>query len=104
MKVDALRFPLEPEAFLAYQEAGLGRKIPESERGLIEAWVHLFNLSYEDGRRQDLDALKKDFAKLGEQIAAREDRPALVQFLETTRCWVVYAWKRGEQERGGAQS
>lgn len=56
-------FPVSPEEFIAYQEQLAGRKLTGHEREATAAWVEGFNLSYEDGLKQDTDALEDSLAK-----------------------------------------
>ena len=55
-----ITFPTAPEVFNAYQEQLIGRKQSEKEKGVVAAWVEVFNLTYEDGLTQDRDTLEKD--------------------------------------------
>ena len=42
-------FPTTTEAFIAYQEAGTGRKLKGRERDLASVVVELSNISYQEG-------------------------------------------------------
>ena len=42
-------FPTTTEAFIAYQEAGIGRKLDGFERDLAAVVVELINISYQEG-------------------------------------------------------
>ncbi len=59
-----ITFPTTPEAFIAYQEQLIGRRLTENEWETVAAWVKVFNLVYEDGLKQDHDTLMKDLDKL----------------------------------------
>ena len=61
-----ITFPTTPEAFVADQERLVGRALSEKEKGVTVAWMEVFNLSYEDGLRQDRNTLAKDLDKLAE--------------------------------------
>lgn len=44
-----IAFPTTPEAFIAYQEDGIGRKLDEYERELATVVVDFINGSYQEG-------------------------------------------------------
>ena len=44
-----ITFPTTTEAFIAYQEAGIGRKLEKLERKLASVVVELANSSYQEG-------------------------------------------------------
>ena len=94
---NAITFPTTREAFIAYQEHLAGRKLTETEQEVIAAWVGCFNLSYEDGLRQDRAAFNKDIAKLDELIKKHTDDSILRKYLEVSRCWISYAWEQGQR-------
>ena len=50
MKKEDLSFPLTAEAYIAYQEAGAGCEFDKNMREAIEAWLPVFNNSYEEGK------------------------------------------------------
>ena len=49
MEEKMIAFPATTEAFIAYQEAGIGRKLEKLERKLASAVVELANISYQEG-------------------------------------------------------
>lgn len=44
-----ITFPAQPEAFIAYQENGINRKLDDLERKLADLVVDLANNSYQEG-------------------------------------------------------
>ena len=88
-------FPVSPEEFIAYQEQLAGRKLTGHEREATAAWVEGFNLSYEDGLKQDTDALGDSLAKMDELITRRDNSPAVRDILRVCRRWIITAWKQG---------
>ena len=49
MEEKMIAFPATTEAFIAYQEAGTGRKLGGFERDLAAVVVELANISYQEG-------------------------------------------------------
>ena len=89
--------PATPEAFNAYQEQLIGRKLSDQERKLDATWVDVFNLSYEDGLRQDRDTLEKDLDELEELMARHKDHAGVHKFAEACRAWIMEAWRQGKE-------
>ena len=100
-----ITFPTTNEAFISHQEQLAGRKLAEHEREATAAWVEGFNLSYEDGLKQDTDALEDSLAKMDELITRRDNSPAVRDILRVCRRWIITAWKQGfhdAEERSSA--
>ena len=92
-----ITFPTAPEVFNAYQEQLIGRKQSEKEKGVVAAWVEVFNLTYEDGLTQDRDTLEKDLDKLDELMARHKDNAGVHKFAEACRAWIIEAWRQGKE-------
>lgn len=92
-----ITFPTTPEALNAYQEQLIGRKLSDQERKLDATWVEVFNLSYEDGLRQDRNTLAKDPDKLEELMARHKDNAGVHKFAEACRAWIMEAWRQGKE-------
>lgn len=92
-----ITFPTTPEAFNAYQEQLIGRKQSEKEKEVGAAWVEVFNLSYEDGLRQDRNTLAKDLDKLEELMVRHKDNAGVHKFAEASRAWIIEAWRQGKE-------
>ncbi len=97
-----ITFHTAPEAFNAYQEQLIGRKLSDCEQELNTAWVEVFNLSYEDGLRQDRDTIAKDLDKLDELMARHGDDAQVHKFAEACQAWMMKAWRQGA-EKGATQ-
>ena len=90
-------FPTDADTFIAYQEQLVGRALSEKEKGATAAWVEAFNLSYEDGLRQDCAILDRDLVKLDELMARHGDHAGVRKFAEACRYWMIEAWKQGAE-------
>ena len=93
----AITFPTTPEAFIAYQEQLIGRRLKENEWETVAAWVEAFNLSCEDGLNQDRDILVKGLDKLDELMARHGDHAGVNKFAEACRIWMMEAWRQGAE-------
>lgn len=100
MKIEDLAFPVTLEAFVAFQEAGMGRELEPMEREAIAAWVKLFNLAYKDGVQENNAALAKYIVNVDKLIAKHGDDTDLARILKSCRWWIEYAWKLGFKEAG----
>lgn len=102
MKIEDLTFPVTLEAFVAFQEAGMGRKLENMEMDALKAWVKLFNLAYTDGVQENNAALAKYIVNVDKLIAEHGDDTNLARILKSCRWWIDYAWKLGFKEAGKA--
>lgn len=100
MKIEDLAFPVTFEAFVAFQEAGMGRKLEDMELDALKAWVKLFNLAYLDGVQGNNAALAKCLSNVDKLIDEHGDDTNLAQILKSCRWWIEYAWKLGFKEAG----
>lgn len=92
-----ITFPVTAEKFISYQEGLVGRELSEGEKGVTAAWIEAFNLSYEDGLRQDRNTLAKDLGKLAELMARHKDNTGVHKFAEACRSWMMEAWRQGKE-------
>lgn len=92
-----ITFPTDADTFIAYQEQLVGRALSEKEKGATAAWVEAFNLSYEDGLKQDRTALEDGLDKLDELMARHGDHAGVHKFAEACRYWMIEAWKQGAE-------
>ena len=72
-----ITFPTTTEAFIAYQEAGTGRKLEGFERDLAAVVVELINVSYQEGMEGrahtfSLENIERFSRELGKDDAFRE--------------------------------
>ena len=100
MKIEDLAFPVTLEAFVAFQEAGMGRKLERMELEALEAGVKLFNLAYKDGVHENNAALAKYIVNVDKLIAEHGDDTNLARILKSCRWWIEYAWMLGFEEAG----
>lgn len=92
-----ISFPVTVEKFVAAQEQLIDRKLSEGEREVTTAWAEVFNLSYEDGLRQDRNTLAKDLDKLEELMVRHKDHAGVHKFAEACRAWIMEAWRQGKE-------
>lgn len=92
-----LQFPTTVDAFVEVQNQLSSEPVGPALKEALAAWVPLFNSSFEDGRRGDMEALVNDVERLDALVEANHDRPTLTQFLTSARVWMIYAWKRGAE-------
>ena len=100
MKIEDLAFPVTFEAFVAFQEAGMGRKLEDMELDALKSWVKLFNLAYADGAREDSTVLARDLCRVDKCLSECGNDAILTQILSSFRWWIEYAWKLGFKEAG----
>ena len=93
---EPITFPVSLEAFTAYQAAGIGRDLTDSETEIIALSVPLINKAYRDGLNGGT-WLKDILAVIDCSIG--ESDGATAQYFKSLRCWLVCAWNQG---RGGA--
>lgn len=92
-----ITFPTTPEAFIAYQERLVGRKLAENEREVIAALVKVFNLFYEGGLKQDHAVLNRCLDKPDEFMSRHKDDSFIHQFAKACRFWMIEAWEQGAE-------
>ena len=91
-------FPVSVEGFIDYQQQLYGRVLGKYERGALEIWVPIFNDSYEDGKKNDQEALTASIRAIDKQIARVDNSEILSRFLKVSRNWIAFAWKCGREE------
>ena len=99
-----ITFPVTPETFIAHQEQLLGQEMGDTDRAFMSAWAEFFNLSYEDGLKQDHAALEDSLVKMDELITWRDNSPAVQDILQVCRRWIITAWKQGFHDAEGRNS
>ena len=82
-----ITFPATAEAFIAYQEAGIGRKLEGFERNLAAVVVDLINISYQEGVKGDEHTITPDDVKIFYQERGRN-----AAFGKTARIWERVCW------------
>lgn len=82
-----ITLPATPEAFVAYQEQLLHRKLSPAEREVTAEWLEIFN----DVSTGDLDgetaSMRINF------LISQTDDPCILRFLQAARKWIIHAWK-----------
>lgn len=79
--------PASLKKFIAYQEQLIGRSLTNQETEVTAAWLDLFN-DVSTGRMDLGTAL----SQVDGFIRSTQD-PALLHFLRSSRCWLLYAGK-----------
>ena len=82
-----ITFPTTTEAFIAYQEAGIGRKLEGFERNLAAVVVELANISYQEGAEGRTHTVTMEDV---ETFFQERDRDAA--FSKTARIWESVFW------------
>lgn len=82
-----ITFPTTTEAFIAYQEAGTGRRLEEIERGLASIIVELVNISYQEGAEGRTHTVSMEGV---ETFFQERDREAA--FHKLARIWESICW------------
>lgn len=103
-----ITFPVTPEAFIAYQESGIGRDLKPVERELLTEYVEFINMSFEDGR----GGKKQDLIDMGEVKDFFPSRghanilslPHIQHFFKSMCYWCDVAFQAGRKEAGMAVS
>lgn len=95
-------FPVSNDDFAAYQEKLMGGPLGDNMREVLDAWVPAFNNSFREGLENDLEALEQGLSCMDQLIEKHSDNPTLTQCLEASRCWIIYAWKQGNTQRGAS--
>ena len=82
-----ITFPTTTEAFIAYQEAGTGRKLGGFERDLAALVVELTNISYQEGAEGRTHTVSMEDV---ETFFQERDREAA--FHKMARIWESICW------------
>ena len=80
-------FPTTTEAFIAYQEAGTGRKLKGRERDLASVVVELANISYQEG----MDG-RTHTVTMEDMRTFYQERGHDAAFIKTARIWESICW------------
>lgn len=95
MEREDLTFPVTLEAFVAYQETGIGRSLGSDERAALAAWLPLINISYEDGLHGNTASMGETLDWVAAKIHQNQDDEDDREFLKCMRYWVAYAYSYG---------
>ena len=92
-----ITFPATAEAFIAYQEAGIGRKLEGFERNLAAVVVELANISYQEGAEGrthtvSMEDVETFFRERGREAAFHK----LARIWESICWWCDVAYQAGK--------
>ena len=94
----AITFPTTPEAFIAYLESGINRKLTDFERKLSDTVVELANNSYQAGVDGDENPLTMEF--VGRRYVERgKSIHRFVRMWESICWWCNEAYRQGKETR-----
>ena len=82
-----ITFPTTTEAFIAYQEAGTGRKLEGFERDLSAVVVEPINISYQESMEGHANTVTMDDVSTFYQERGRD-----AAFGKTARIWECICW------------
>ena len=82
-----ITFPTTTEAFIAYQEAGTGRKLEGFERDLAAVVVELANISYQEGVEGRAHIVSMEDVEAFFQERGKEE-----SFRKMTWIWKCICW------------
>ena len=87
MEEKMIAFPATTEAFIAYQEAGIGRKLEKLERKLASAVVELANISYQEGIEGTENTITMKAVKAFFQSRPNRAASGAQEHLWASICW-----------------
>ena len=93
MEEKMIAFPATTEAFIAYQEAGIGRKLGGFERNLAALVVELTNISYQEGAEGRAHTVSMEDV---EAFFQERDREA-ARIWESICWWCDVAYQAGKE-------
>lgn len=93
-----ITFPTTPEAFIAYQERGINRKLDDYEQKLSGAVVDLANISYQEGADGEENSITIETIK---EFFRQKDKGLDDKFL---RIWKGICWWCDEAYRQGKEA
>ena len=98
-RLTLITFPTTTEAFIAYQEAGIGRKLEGFERNLAAVVVELANISYQEGAEGRTHTVTMEDV---ETFFQERDRDAA--FSKTARIWERVCWWCSKAYQAGKET
>ena len=82
-----ITFPTTTEAFIAYQEAGTGRKLERFERDLSAVVVELINVSYQEGMEGSTHTVSMEDVEAFFQKKGKEETFRKMAWIWEFICW-----------------
>lgn len=95
-----IAFPTTAEAFIAYQENGINRKLDDFELKLADAVVDLTNISYQEGVDGKENSITIEMVKEFLRLRGKEENKKFLHILESICWWCDKAYHAG---RGAAE-
>ena len=103
-----ITFPTTPEAFIAYQEAGTGRPLTDTERELMEASVGIMNECFHSGKAgekkpwpESTEEVIDTLREMGDVEKFAKD-PLLVHYIAFMLTWTNDAYHQGKETQVSA--
>lgn len=98
MKIEELSFPVTLEAFVAYQEALMGRELDVAERDVIQVWLPVLNDCYDQRAKGTAGAMGERLDQMEVFLAQAEGDAVVVHILKCMRRWMCYAYQQGQKD------
>lgn len=93
-----ITFPTTAEAFIAYQEAGTGRKLNGLERDVAAEIADLINISYQEGMEGRTHTVSLEKVETFTQGTCQEDTAhKLARIWESVCWWCDKAYQAGKE-------
>lgn len=92
-----ITFPTTPEAFVAYQEKGINRKLDDFEQKLSCAVVDLANISYQEGLDGEENSITIETGKESLRLRGKEDNKKFLHIWESICWWCDRAYMAGKE-------
>lgn len=92
-----ITFPTTPEAFIAYQESGINRKLDDFEQKLSGAVVDLANLSYQEGIGGEENTITISTVRAFFRMRNRELDGKFLRIWESICWWCDEAYRQGKE-------
>ena len=93
-----IAFPVTPEAFISYQEAGINRELDDFERELAAVVVEFANASYQEGLNGEENTTTMDFVRAfyGEREKSID---SFIRIWGSICWWCDMAYQEGKRQR-----
>ena len=93
-----ITFPTTTDAFIAYQEAGTGRKLEGFERDLASVVVELINVSYQEGAEGRAHTVSmEDVEAFFQEQGKEESFRKMARIWECVCLWCDKAYQAGRR-------
>ena len=94
-----ITFPTTPEAFIAYQEAGINRELDNFERKLATVIVEFANASYQEGLNGEENTITMDFVRAFYRERGKS-MDSFIRIWESVCWWCDRAYMAGKETQG----